>query len=159
MMIYDYIHDSFSKWPPKLPNIFETQLSIAIFQLFCTSANGQLNIKLLCFLLDDLLLLLVTSARIICSYFISMSATSVRKQIEILLHHPSQRIRCEGPMYVYAKTVADSWHHIQLQTSFFDSRFSWSANCCKNPGLGRIGLDCRMVSSASADDIPLRIIK
>ena len=45
------------------------------------------------------------------------------------------------------------------QKGFLLSKFSWSASCWRNPGLGRIGLDCRIVCKASAEDMPCFIMR
>ena len=45
------------------------------------------------------------------------------------------------------------------QKGFLLSKFSWSANCWRNPGFGLIGLDCRIVCRASADDMPFFIMR
>ena len=50
-------------------------------------------------------------------------------------------------------------HNICYQKGFLLSKFSWSANCWRNPGLGRMGRDWRIVWRASAEDMPFFIMR
>ena len=64
-------------------------MSITMFQLFRKSANGQLHIKFLCFLLDDLLVLLVTCKNYMF-IFHKHECDICQKTNRGLLHHSTQ---------------------------------------------------------------------